>query len=202
LKSKNSVITGNYFNKYKSKNLLYSILVNHYRFALQSLIQDLPIDTCLEIGSGEGYIIDYILSTKPEIQIIGSDIGFSVVSLAKTDRQFVKWCVSDGKNIPITENSFDIVFACEVLEHIDKPIDVLKEINRVSKKYVIISVPFEPFWRIMNIMRLKYLSSLGNTPGHINHWSINGITKLVEVYFQPIDVRISFPWIFIKAQKR
>ncbi len=142
------------------------------------------------------------MSTKPEIQIIGSDIGFSVVSLAKTDRQFVKWCVSDGKNIPITENSFDIVFACEVLEHIDKPTDVLKEINRVSKKYVIISVPFEPFWRIMNIMRLKYLSSLGNTPGHINHWSINGITKLVEVYFQPIDVRISFPWIFIKAQKK
>lgn len=202
MKSKNNVITGNYFNKYKSKNLLYRILVNHYKFTLQSLIQDIPIDTCLEIGSGEGYIIDYILSTKPEIQIFGSDIGFSVVSLAKTDRKFVKWFVLDGKNIPIKENSFDIVLACEVLEHIEKPNDVLKEINRVSKKYVIISVPFEPFWRILNIMRLKYLSSIGNTPGHINHWSIKGIIKLVEVYFQPIDIRISFPWIFIKAKKR
>ena len=77
MKIKNNVITGNYFNKYKSKNLLYRILVNHYKFTLQSLIQDIPIDTCLEIGSGEGYIIDYILSTKPEIQIFGSDIGFS-----------------------------------------------------------------------------------------------------------------------------
>lgn len=77
MKSKNNVITGNYFNKYKSKILLYRILVNHYKFTLQSLIQDIPIDTCLEIGSGEGYIIDYILSTKPEIQIFGSDIGFS-----------------------------------------------------------------------------------------------------------------------------
>lgn len=201
MKKNNVLITGNYFNKHKSKNYFYRKLVENYRFTLQSLLQNISINNCLEIGSGEGYIIDYILSTNPKIQMLGSDISSSMVYLARKKRENVKWCVFDGRNIPIRGNFFDLVVACEVLEHINNPSYTLKEMHRVTKKYIIISVPFEPYWRLMNIARLKYLNSFGNTPGHINHWSLKGITKLVEVYFLPLEIRISFPWIFIKAQK-
>lgn len=47
-------------------------------------------------------------------------------------------------DIPIEDESFDIVLLAEVLEHLENPIDVLKECKRVLKKNgkIVITMPF------------------------------------------------------------
>ena len=75
---------------------------------------------------------------------------------------------------------YDLVVSTEVLEHLDNPLRALKELSRISNRYIIISVPNEPLWRIANVVRLKYLSAFGNTPGHINHWSKASFSMLAK----------------------
>lgn len=200
-KTSNNIV-GNYFNKYQSNHFLYRRLVRNYRLTLHSLIQELQVNNCLEIGSGEGYIVDYLLDIKPDIQIVGSDIEYSMVRHAKLRCLSSDWCVAIGDNLPFGSDTYDLVLACEVMEHVINPINVIRELHRVSRKYVVISVPYEPFWRILNMIRLKYLRNFGNTPGHINHWSKKSIINLVNAYFEPINLRISFPWIFVQAEKK
>ena len=67
---------------------------------------------------------------------------------------------------------------------------------------LIISVPREPLWRILNMARCKYLSDFGNTPGHLQHWSKGGITALVQRYFEVVEVLSPLPWTMIHCRRK
>lgn len=202
IRKEEKIITGNYYNKHETTNLMYKKLVDNYRVMLQKLFKRLPGDRCLEIGSGEGYILEYAQSVCPENWWVGGDITYDVVLEAFKKRKKVSWSVFQGESLPFAAQSFDIVLACEVLEHVQSPERVLSEIERVTRDYILISVPQEPIWRLLNMLRLKYLSDFGNTPGHLNHWSISGISQLIEKRFDIFDVKTSFPWTFVVGRLR
>src|SRR4030065_660295 len=67
----------------------------------------------------------------------------------------------------------------EVREHLDQPLDALRELNRVSRKYVLLSVPYEPWFRLGNLARGRHLSRFGNHPEHVNLWSRSGFSRFV-----------------------
>ena len=201
MNNQEEIVTGNYFNKYESKNRLYQMLMSKYRATLVGLIKELSISNCLEIGSGEGYTLDFLHAARPDVKYFGSDISILQCESGKSNRPYAEWLVQLGDNISMKTSSFDIVIACEVLEHVKNPGIVLKEMQRVSNKFILLSVPHEPMWRILNILRLKYLNNFGNTPGHLNHWSPQKINSLVTGYFNPIQLKISFPWVFILGEK-
>lgn len=192
-------IVGNHYNKHETQNSFYRILVKNYKRTLQELVRDLPGNQCLEIGSGEGYIVRYVQEVRPGLQFIASDIDQAMIKSAAEVNPLAKWCVAQGEALPFGDQSFDIVLACEVLEHLYHPEVVLSEIRRVVRHHILISVPQEPIWRILNIMRLKYLRDLGNTPGHLQHWSTQSLCDTVGQYYQIKVVRIAFPWTFILA---
>jgi hypothetical protein len=60
---------------------------------------------------------------------------------------------------------------------------------------VIIAVPNEPLWRILNILRFKYFKDLGNTPGHLNHWSKRKLKRLLSNYGDVIKIYKPLPWL-------
>lgn len=96
------------------------------------------------------------------------------------------------------DKSIDLIFLLEVMEHLQSPNDALAELKRVGKKYVIIGVPREPIWRILNMLRLKYWSSLGNTPGHIQHWSKTSLLKFLKSRgFEVVAVENPLPWSIV-----
>lgn len=56
--------------------------------------------------------------------------------------------VGDIRNLLFQDKEFNVVLACEVLEHIlfgDFPI-ALSELRRVSKQYIILSIPYSGFF--------------------------------------------------------
>ena len=102
------------------------------------------------------------------------------------------------------DESFDLVFFLEVLEHLDYPDKALHELSRIIKKdgYLILGVPREPLWCALNMARGKYLKSLGNTPGHLNHWSTFTLRNYMEKHFGPVHlVKTPLPWTIVAAQK-
>jgi len=55
-------------------------------------------------------------------------------------------------------------------------------------------VPREPIWRALNLARGKYVRDLGNTPGHLGHWSRRGFLELLGGRLEVVAVRTPLPW--------
>ncbi len=87
--------------------------------------------TVLEIGIGNKLIYNHL-----------KEIGIKIISL-DINKNLNPDCVGDIRKLPFKNNSFDTVCAFEVLEHI--PFEdfekSLKELKRVSKKSIVISIP-------------------------------------------------------------
>ena len=56
----------------------------------------------------------------------------------------------------------------------------MAEMARVARRHLLVSVPREPLWRGLNVARGAYLSDLGNTPGHVNHWSKRSFVAMLS----------------------
>lgn len=131
----------------------------------------------------------------------GIDLNEAAISEAKKRVSFAEFKVASVYNIPYPPSFFDLVICCEVLEHLEKPEGVLSELSRVSKKYLLLSVPNEPSFSISSLFSGQYISRLGKHPEHVNFWSRKDFVYLVKKYFSIIKVETSFPWTIILCKK-
>jgi ubiquinone/menaquinone biosynthesis C-methylase UbiE len=101
----------------------------------------IPNDTAiiLDIGCGDGLVLSMLRDSGYDA--VGFDLSYHALKHIKN----VKLVQGSACHLPFSSNSFDCVMACEVLEHIPDNIfnSVLEEISRVTKKYVIITVPYK-----------------------------------------------------------
>ncbi|MCA9376438.1 class I SAM-dependent methyltransferase [Candidatus Dojkabacteria bacterium] len=197
----------NFEGKYIESGMVGQKLVEGYFNSISKLLHKIPkgdIKSALEIGAGAGHssvrLIE-MLGTKVQFQ--ASEYVPKLVTQLKeklpTNTQVIQESVYELQR---EDDSIDLVFLLEVLEHLDYPVDALQEIKRVGK-FLILGVPREPIWRILNMTRLKYLRDLGNTPGHFNHWSRNGVVKFVEQHYgEVIAIENPLPWTLLLAKRR
>ncbi len=191
---------GNLYNKYESDNYVVNLLMQNFLKALGELIRPLPILKVLEVGCGEGYLTRYIKDFK-KAAIQGLDLYPEVISLAKNLHRDINFGVASVYQLPYPDNSFDLVTACEVLEHLEHPLAGLDECLRVSRSYCLFSVPHEPLWRIGNVLRGKYLSTLGNPPIHIQNWTKKQFVELTGAKINIIETKLPIPWIMVLGRK-
>ena len=102
-----------------------------------------------------------------------------------------------AERLQFTDGEFDLVAATEVLEHVPEPQRVLSEMSRVARAHLLVSVPREPLWRVLNVARGAYVRDLGNTPGHVNHFSKAAIVSLCAPHGDVIETRSPFPWTMV-----
>ena len=131
----------------------------------------------------------------------GSYFSKNVIELARKNAELRGFSPSifESRSIYNLEKdnySADLVVSCEVLEHLEYPEAGLQALQRVVSQHLIISVPQEPLWRILNMARGRYLW-FANTPGHIQHWSKRGFIRLVSRYFDIIESRSPVPWTML-----
>ena len=108
----------------------------------------------------------------------------------------------DIYKLPYKSNSFDLVVCTEVLEHLENPKKALRELIRVSGKYILLSVPNEPFFRLSNFLRGKNLPRWGNDIEHVQNWTSSGFAKFVNIKgVKIIDKKHPFPWTIILLKK-
>jgi ubiquinone/menaquinone biosynthesis C-methylase UbiE len=190
---------GNNYDKFSSMNPISRYLMRGFIGSLKELIAQTEGGTVLEVGCGEGYIQE-ILSTSGFSSLLAFDIDMPIVVDARRRHPSSNYFVANGEQIPVPTKSCDLAMAIEVLEHVPDPDKVLAEMKRVARKYVIVSVPREPIWRVLNLARGKYISSVGNTPGHIQHWSAGGFERTVARHFKIVSVLQPLPWTMILAK--
>ncbi|MDR2007068.1 MAG: class I SAM-dependent methyltransferase [Acidaminococcales bacterium] len=187
--------------KYHTGNPIYRYLISHF---IQQLIKFTDIirpSSILELGCGEGFLA--IPLAQKGYRVRGIDLREDAVEFARKRSQKVglehllSFEFGDINHLDLgVEYRADLVICCEVLEHLESPNEALCTISRLAPNAVL-SVPREPLWRILNMSRLKYLTRLGNTPGHINHWSKNEFLRLVGGKFTILDYSMPLPWTMV-----
>lgn len=106
-----------------------------------------------------------------------------------------------GKSVLPQSGRFDLIVCCEVLEHLEDPEKAIHNLMHYGNRFIF-SVPNEPIWRIMNMARGKYLGSLGNTPGHIQHFSGKRFIELLESCGLDIKrMEKPLPWLMAYCEK-
>lgn len=188
--------------KHTSKNPIQKFLIKNFFSSLISLAKPLKADSILDAGCGEGFTMNKLRENGIGKKIEGIEYEKDAIDFGK--KIFPNLIIKQASiyDIPYGNNSFDLIICTEVLEHLEDPTKALREILRVSKKYLIISVPNEPLFMISNLLRGKNLSRLGNDVGHINHWNPLSLKKyLMQNKVKVKIIKLPFPWILILGEK-
>jgi SAM-dependent methyltransferase len=202
VRDSSGIIVGNIFNKHKSRNPVARFLFGNFVRSAHELIELIPAATILEVGCGEGYMTQVISRWKPGAKVCGVDLVPQVFDPHVRAALRIRFSVQSAYDLAFASGTFDLVAGFEVLEHLATPRQALEEIRRVSRDYILLSVPHEPVWRMLNLARMAYVRDLGNTPGHINHWTTDGFVSLIAEYFKIQRVLSPLPWTIVLARKR
>ena len=195
-------VAGNQTDKYGTRNPIARAMMNGFMGAATSLVSREGISTILEVGCGEGELAQPILGATAAETYLGTDLSSRIIEEASTRNPDLQFEVQNAETLPYPDASFDLVVACEVLEHVENPEAVLSELNRLSARWILVSVPREPLWRVLNMARGAYWGDLGNTPGHIQHWGKRSFIELVSRHLTVKEVRSPIPWTMLLCQPR
>lgn len=190
------------FEKHTSKNPLQKILIENFYKNLIELSQPLKPFSILDAGCGEGITLNKLINNGIGEKLEGVEPLKLAIKLSKKVNPNLKIIQGDIYSLPYKKNSFDLVICTEVLEHLTNPEDALDELKRVSKKYLLISVPNEPYFTFQRIIRGKNLLHFGAHPEHIQHWTSGGFKKFLKKNRLKIKkVRRPFAWTMILLEK-
>jgi SAM-dependent methyltransferase len=194
-----AVPTGNTYDKYATTNALERRMMQGFMAALDAALDGLAPRRILEVGVGEGHVTRRVRERFPAATVVGVDLPDD--ELAGDWRSAGLACLfGDATRLPVPDGAVDLVLAIEVLEHIPAPEDALAELARVCSGTLVASVPLEPIWRLGNLVRRRYVGRLGNTPGHVNHWTRGGFRRFVATRFDVDLVASPLPWTIVRGR--
>lgn len=191
------------FQKHTSKSQLQKLLIDNFYRSLITLIKPLRLKTILDVGCGEGFSLSKMREQHIGTTLEGIDYSKKAISLGK--KMFPNLSLKQGSiyKLPYKNNTFDLVLCTEVLEHLNDPQKGYKEVLRVAKKYIVFSVPNEPFFMLGNFLRGKNILRFGNDPEHIQHWTIFSFRSFLEKNNLKIKtIQFPFPWIIVFGEKK
>ena len=194
-----SQIIGNTYDKYETRNPIARFLMRGFFDAVDHLIQDRPSQTVLEVGCGEGHLLTRLLRSQVIAPQRACACDLDLAHVTVDAHPSIEFQQASAYELPWPDNSFDLVLCCEVLEHLEDPHAAMRELARVAKHHILISTPWEPVWRALNLARLRYVATMGNTPGHIQHFGRSDLVQLCESSAHVIAMRKPLPWTMLLA---
>jgi SAM-dependent methyltransferase len=196
-----AVPTGNTYDKYGSTNPIEQRMMRGFFSTLDRFLDRTAPTRIFEIGIGEGIVTSRVIERFAGVPVIGLDLPDPELA-AQWQSRDLSCAFGDAGALPFPDDAFDLALAIEVFEHLPDPAAALSELARVCAGSLIASVPFEPIWRLGNMARGRYLRDLGNTPGHVNHWTSRRFTSLVSRRFDVVERATPLPWTMVLATSR
>ena len=202
LKAEDGIIIGNVENKSELSNPIARAMVQNFDATLLDFVLSSSPESIHEVGCGEGRVLELIKEAiNPAPALRGSDFSKQIITqLQKFGSDEITYVQRSIYDLEPSVDSAELIICCEVLEHLEDPDAALESLKQLDASSYIMSVPREPLWRILNMARLKYVGDLGNTPGHLNHWSSSSFISFLKSHgFNITALRKPFPWTMVKG---
>ena len=195
---------GNVYDKYASSNPVERRLVGGFLRAFDALAARSGARAAHEVGCGEGELARRL--ARADWQVRGTDAFPAAIETAR------ERAAAEGISIPFEARAVqelergrdgaELIVCCEVLEHLPDPKAALDRLAELARPWLLVSVPREPLWRALNLARLAYVGDLGNTPGHLNHWSRRGFLRWLGERVEVVEERSPLPWTMALCRVR
>ena len=195
---------GNVYDKYGSRHPIERRLVAGFLAQVDELAERTGAREAHEVGCGEGELT--MLLARRGLRMRGSDVDAEVVTEARR-RAAAAGLEIDYRQAPLETlspptDAAELVVCCEVLEHVSDPDRGLEVLTALASPWLIVSVPREPLWRVLNLARGRYVGELGNTPGHRGHWSRRAFVRWLSGALTVVEVRTPLPWTMALCRVR
>jgi 2-polyprenyl-3-methyl-5-hydroxy-6-metoxy-1,4-benzoquinol methylase len=194
------VPTGNTFDKYGSSNPVVRRLMARFERTATGLLDRAAPRSLLDVGCGEGVLTERWAARDAGREIVGVDLadpGLAVHWDARAHLPNLRFAAMEAETLAFADGSFELVAAMEVLEHVADPGAALAEMSRVAARWLLVSVPREPLWRMLNLARGAYVRQLGNTPGHLHHWTPGSLRRLLGAHGEIVCACAPLPWAMV-----
>jgi 2-polyprenyl-3-methyl-5-hydroxy-6-metoxy-1,4-benzoquinol methylase len=189
-------VGGNVYDKYGTRNPIERRLVDGFLDEVLGLVDRSGAGEAHEVGCGEGEIT--LRLARRGLRVRGSDVSADVIAEARRRAAVagveVAYHAAPISGLRAPRDAAELIVCCEVLEHLDDPEAGLDALAGLARPWLLVSVPREPIWRALNLARGKYLWDLGNTPGHLGHWSRRRFLELLDSRVEVVAVRSPLPW--------
>ncbi|MGI8558056.1 MAG: class I SAM-dependent methyltransferase [Solirubrobacteraceae bacterium] len=198
-RSVEGIVTGNTYDKYGSKNPVARRLMGSFESTLAELFARTDPGSLLDIGCGEGVLTHKWAQQLAGRRVVGIDLEDPTLRAhwERCTAPNLEYRVMKAQHLPFADDEFALATAIEVLEHVPDPEHTVAEMARCASEHLLVSVPREPLWRMLNIARGAYLRELGNTPGHLNHFSRRSFARLLARHGTVVETRSPFPWTML-----
>jgi 2-polyprenyl-3-methyl-5-hydroxy-6-metoxy-1,4-benzoquinol methylase len=189
--------------KHESQNPIQRALIDNFHGKAVEMIRRAQPSTILELGCGEGYVLRALADAGIGAELTGIELDSRAAKIA-SERLGERATIEqrDARELAADGRRFDMVLMLEVLEHIQDPAQMLPILDSLTNGWVLLSVPWEPVFRGLNLLRGKNITRLGNDPDHVNHWGRLGFAKFVSTRFDIVTSPEVFPWTMTLARSR
>lgn len=109
-----------------------------HRLYLLKKMHELGVKSFLDVGCGTGPLYELFRNEHFEFDYKGTDYSWAMIEQAKKHFPNGKWEVQDARKLDEPDSSWDCVVSMHCLDHLDDYRSAIKELARVTKKYVII----------------------------------------------------------------
>lgn len=188
--------TSSNLQKHTNPNPLQRWFLARFHQAAAELLAQANARSILDAGCGEGFAMRELFTGSNAVTI-GLDSSVGALQVARHFNPQRSFTAGDLLQLPFPNRSFDLVACMEVLEHLPDPVQGLAELRRVTRDWLLLSVPNEPLFRGANFLRGKNVCAWGNDPGHVNHWSWRSFLRFVSAQCHIQTWRLSFPWTLV-----
>lgn len=181
--------------KYQTRNPLVQALIRRFLHEVVEQIRLLRPERIVDIGCGDGQLARVLNELPFAVDYQGFDVNEEALRIARRQNPDRRFNQADLMQMELADNAADLVVCLEVLEHLTVPAEAMQRIARWTSCAALLSVPWEPYFRVGSLLRGKYLAAWGNHPEHVQHFTRSSFRKTAAAAFNQVRVNRSFPWL-------
>jgi 2-polyprenyl-3-methyl-5-hydroxy-6-metoxy-1,4-benzoquinol methylase len=182
--------------KYSSHNTVVRKLIARLLTQLRAVTG--PTEgTWVDVGIGEGLALEAMRARAGSL--VGVEYRQDKLAVALKRLPTASGVRADAGMLPLVDHGAEVVTCLEVLEHLVAPERAVGELARICGGRCVVSVPWEPFFRLGNLCRGKDVGRWGNNPEHVQHFRPATLRHLLLGSFADVSIHPCFPWIIAVA---
>lgn len=181
--------------KYHTGNPLVRVLLERFLDEVLEVVGELEPSSIADLGCGEGIVAWLLHQRFPSTAYIGLDTSRPSIEAARSLNSELRFEVRSLGDSPSPDERAELALCLEVLEHLPDPDHAVSKILSWTHDRALVSVPWEPFFRLGNLLRGRYLRSWGDHPEHLQHFGRRSLRRLLARHATVERVWPSFPWI-------
>lgn len=190
------------YEKYQTGNPLVRRLIARFLDRVVELTAGFAPRRIVDLGCGEGIVGSALRERLPfDFEYRGVEINPAAVELARRRLPGTDVTLGDLLTLEPPPGWADLAVCVEVLEHLPDPRAAVERIRLWTARDALVSVPWEPYFRLGSLLRGKYLRTLGNHPEHVQHFDPSSLQVLLASQFDQVRIERCFPWLIAVAQR-